>query len=104
MGKLADLWTELKNAKPDEKEAIQKKINSIEQWCIDNKFGGFESVTDWNKPRKKKVKNDFRSFTFEEPQFVSCGQFIKPSRDFCPRCHIDLVGLCLYNGQMLWKQ
>ena len=55
MGKLADLWAELAALeKLEDKERIQKKINGIEQWCIDNKFGNFKELTDWSKPVKKK--------------------------------------------------
>ena len=51
MGKLADLWAELATLeKLEDKERVQKKINGIEQWCIDNKFGNFKELTDWTKP------------------------------------------------------
>ena len=104
MGKLADLWAELKVAKPEEKDAIKQKINGIEQWCIDNKFGGFESITDWNKPMKKKKKGgSFEPMSFTEDNgFITVGNFILPMSDFCSHCGIyKYNGLIAMNGEFI---
>jgi len=100
LGKLADLWAELKTAKPEEKDEIKKKINDIEQWCIDNNFGNFKEITDWSKPQKtKKKKSDpARSFSFtEENGFITVGNLILPKHEFCKGC-----GLYKDNG-LIWS-
>jgi hypothetical protein len=100
MGKLADLWTELGKAPPDEKDAIRKKINGIEQWCINNNFGNFKEITDWKKTRKGK-KSELFGFT-EISGFITVGNFILPMRDFCSNCGMYKDnGLISINGEML---
>lgn len=51
--KLSDLWKELSVCSTDKKLEIQKKINSIEKWMIDNNFGNIKEITDWSKKQKK---------------------------------------------------
>jgi hypothetical protein len=104
MGKLADLWAELKEAKPEHKDEIKKKINAIEQWCIDNKFGDFKEITDWNKPMKKKKKSgSFEPMSFTEDNgFITVGNFILPMSDFCSHCGIyKYNGLIAMNGEFI---
>lgn len=106
LGKLADLWAELKEAKPEEKEGIKKKINDIEQWCIDNKFGGFKEITDWTKPMKSKKKKDgFNSFNFENDKgFTTFGNMVLPKHQFC-KCGIynDNSIITASEGFIVWK-
>ena len=104
MGKLADLWAELSTLeKLEDKERVQKKINGIEQWCIDNKFGNFKELTDWTKPIKKKKGSggSYEPFSFKSPDFIYCGHFIKPYKHFCRRCGLDTEGLLTMGGQLL---
>jgi len=56
MGKLSDLWADLRvEADPDKRKEIQRKINSTEQWCIDKGFAGIKEITDWSKQKTKKT-------------------------------------------------
>ena len=96
MGKLADLWKLLGNTKDAEaKEEIRNKINGIEKWCIDNKFGGFTEVTDFTKP-KKVVTGPFTDH-------VMCGNFMIPLNQFCCKCGLDNQGSLMVNGKLLFK-
>ena len=96
MGKLADLWKLLGNTKDAEaKEEIRQKINGIEKWCIDNKFGGFTEVTDFTKP-KKVVTGPFTDH-------VMCGNFMIPLNQFCCKCGLDTQGSLMVNGKLLFK-
>jgi hypothetical protein len=54
MGKLKDLWAALPQAKGEEKKEIQEKINSIEQWMIDNKIGNIKEKTNFSKKGDEK--------------------------------------------------
>ena len=108
MGKLSDLWAELKTAKsPEDKKEIQEKINAIERWCIEKGFGGIKAETDWSKPIKKKKKEDspFRTFSFtEEAGFVTVGRFILPRHEFCEQCGIykDNGLISVNDGLITW--
>lgn len=56
MGKLSELWQDLKATSDDvKKKEIQKKINDIEEWMIDNKFGSIKNKTDWSKQKTSKT-------------------------------------------------
>lgn len=56
MGKLSELWADLRATSDESKQKeIQGKINSIESWCIEKKFGGIKEVTDWTKQKTKKT-------------------------------------------------
>jgi hypothetical protein len=109
MGKLSDLWGELKVAKSEsEKTEIKKKINDIEAWCIEKGFGGIKEQTDWNKPMKskKKDKDTFRTFSFtEEAGFVTIGNFILPQHKFC-KCGLykDNVLISVNGGFITWSK
>jgi hypothetical protein len=91
MGKLSDLWGELKTVKSEsEKTEIKKKINDIEAWCIEKGFGGIKEQTDWTKKTFKKKKNSYgsdSSFT-EAAGFVTVGNLILPKHQFCPKCKL----------------
>jgi len=44
--------------------SIEKKINDIEQWCIDKKIAGIKRLTTWTKgDGKKKDYWNCRSYT-----------------------------------------
>lgn len=49
-GKLAELWGELKETDYDDPKRLdlQKEINKIERYCIDQGYEGFTSITNWN--------------------------------------------------------
>lgn len=108
MGKLADLWKELKDTKSEsERNIIKEKINQIEQWCIDNNFGDFKTITDWSKPQfpKKKKKDGHMSFSLgTDKGFCSYGNMILPKYHFC-KCGIynnnDLI--TAKEGFIIWK-
>ena len=52
---LKEEWAKLKGEKdPAKIKSIQEKINSIELWCIEKKYGNFKEITDWTKPMKPK--------------------------------------------------
>ena len=57
MGKLKELWAQLPQSTGLQKIEVQKKINSLESWCIQNKYAGITELTDWKtfKPRPKKT-------------------------------------------------
>jgi hypothetical protein len=100
MGKLADLWKLLGNTKDAEaKEEIRNKINGIEKWCIDNKFGGFTEVTDFTKGSNKPKKVVTGPFT----DHVMCGNFMIPLNQFCCKCGLDTQGSLMVNGKLLFK-
>jgi len=94
MGKLADLWKLLGNTQDKEaKEEIRNKINGIEKWCIDNKFGGFTEVTDFSKP-KKATSGPF-------VDHIMCGNFMVHVNQFCCKCGLDTQGSLMVNGCLL---
>ena len=94
MGKLADLWKLLGNTQDAEaKEEIRNKINGIEKWCIDNKFGGFTEVTDFTKP-KKATSGPF-------VDHIMCGNFMVHVNQFCCKCGLDTQGSLMVNGCLL---
>ena len=96
MGKLADLWKLLGNTQDAEaKEEIRNKINGIEKWCIDNKFGGFTEITDFTKPKK------VMTGPFED--HIMCGNFMIPLNQFCDRCGLDTQGNLMMNKKLLFK-
>ncbi len=95
MGKLADLWKLLGNTKDAEaKEEIRNKINGIEKWCIDNKFGGFTEVTDFTKPKNVTIG----PFT----DHVQCGNFMIPLNQFCCKCGLDTQGSLMINHELIY--
>ena len=95
MGKLADLWKLLGNTQDAEaKEEIRQKINGIEKWCIDNKFGGFTEVTDFTKP-KKVVTGPFADY-------ITCGNFMIPLNQFCSKCGLDTQGNLMINHELIY--
>ena len=83
MGKLADLWASLKTCPPDRKPEIQKKINSIEKWMIDNKIGTIKEITDWNK--KKSTKKTYR-YEAEKMHGYNAPPSAKFGKDRCKMC------------------
>ena len=87
MGKLSDLWASLRECKPEERDGIQKQINSTEQWCIDKGFAGIKEITDWSKFKQKK------SFRFESNR---CGNFNIPDG---AKTGKDRCGACKYNNR-----
>lgn len=49
MSKLSNLWAELKLTRDvSKKMELQKEINRIEQYCIDNGFAGITALTVWH--------------------------------------------------------
>ena len=57
MGKLANLWAELKQQQDGARKVeIQNKINGIETWMIENNIGSIKEITNWNKPQNYKKK------------------------------------------------
>lgn len=86
MGKLKDLWAELKECKPEEKAAIQKKINGIEKWMIENKIGTIKEITDWNKESSTK-----KTFRYEG---IRMGDYGMPEGAYVGR---DRCGACKWN-------
>ena len=87
MGKLKDLWAQLKDCKPEDRALIQKKINSIEEWMIKNKLTNdkgeliISELTDWNKNTKKTYRfESSRMGTFGQPVGAYVG------RDRCGAC------------------
>ncbi len=56
---------------------IEKEINRIEQWMIDNKIGYIKKVTTWQKENKK-----WKPFGFyPEEGWVYIGNFIVHKND-----------------------
>ena len=49
-GDLAKFWGELKETDYDDPRRLdlQKKINEIEKYCIDQGYEGFTNITNWN--------------------------------------------------------
>ena len=83
MGKLSDLWKELSTCPPDKKSDIQDKINGIEKWMIENKFGSIKEVTDWTK--KKSTKKTYRYET-EKMHGYNAPESAKYGKDRCKMC------------------
>ena len=103
MGKLSDLKSQREEMDWDhpDREDIEKAINSIEQWCIDNKKGYITKLTTWRKGQRK-----WRPFGFdEESGFISSGNFIVniPSDKVitakykCAKCWNICIHHTLYN-------
>lgn len=89
IGKLADLRKEYilcPANSPREREIVDqiKQITESEWW-----------ETNVGKPFMwpKKWDRKYEMFTYNTPEFVRCGNFIKLRKDFCPKCHIDTEGL-----------
>ena len=93
MGKLGDLWQRL-NGETDEQKIkdIQKEINRIESWCIENNFAGIKELTDWTTYKKKTSKKSYR---FES---IRDGGFNIPVGAFTG---VDRCNACKYNKH-LW--
>ena len=65
MGKLKDLWAELRiTTLPSRREELQKEINRIEQYCIDNGYADITELTTWNQP----ITNDYET-RFDNPRY-----------------------------------
>jgi len=102
MGKLADLKDQRNEMSWDHpnRENIEKKINNIEQWCIDNKKGYITKLTTWNKGQKK-----WRAFGFYEDEFEQIGQIIVEIKKDkvitahyrCGTCGTEVLHFVLYN-------
>lgn len=96
MGKLSNLWQDLKvAADPDKIKKIQGEINSLEKWCIEKGFAGIKSQTDWTKTRGKKV------YRFES---VKDGGLLLPDgallgREMCVTCVYNKHSYCGRNIQ-----
>lgn len=87
MGKLKDLWAELKDCKDEiRKSDIQKKINSIEKWMIDNNIGSIKEITDWTK-QKTSVAHQ-KKWRFDSDRMGNHGvpEFAYTGRDRCGTC------------------
>ena len=67
MGRLKDLWQELRSVQESSKRTeIQASINKIEQWMIDNKIGDITEPTNWNQSQS--YENDFEK-RFNNPNY-----------------------------------
>lgn len=84
MGKLSDLWGQLKTCKEEDRELIQKKINDIEKWMIENGYGNIKEITDWKSKKK--------TYRFEDSRMGNYGQ---PALSYIGR---DRCGACRYNN------
>jgi hypothetical protein len=96
MGKLSDLWGDLKaESDPDKIKDIQKQINGLEQWCITKGFAGIKEITDWTKSKSKKT------YRFES---VKDGGLLIPDgamlgKDKCWACTFNKHSYCGRNIQ-----
>ena len=102
MGKLADLKgqrDEMDWEHPD-RVKIEGEINSIEQWCIDNKKGYITKLSTWSKGHKK-----WRSFGFEPDEFEYSDNFIIEIKEdrviigdyICEKCRNICIHHVLFN-------
>lgn len=74
MGKLADLRAKREEMEWDHPDRIkiEKEINKIEQWMIDNNIGHIKKLTTWEKNTKK-----WKPFGYyPEEGWVHIGNFI----------------------------
>lgn len=55
MGKLRQYWDQLQSLDFDDprRKDLQKKINDIEKWMIENKIGDIKETTKWNDSNKR---------------------------------------------------
>ena len=51
MGKLKELWGQLRECSDEERPGIQKEINKLEQFCIGKGYAGITKQTDWSKSK-----------------------------------------------------
>jgi len=92
MGKLGDLWAELKETNNQERiKELQGKINSIESWCIENNYAGIKELTDWRKWSERKTKKTYR---FEGGRD---GGLYRPHR---AKTGKDRCGCCIFNKRV----
>lgn len=74
MGKLADLWQQIRDMDDDDPRLpeVQKKINEVEQWMIDKGYKT-DGITQWGK--KSGDSNDYPHHTgfirFEDIHMVA---------------------------------
>ncbi len=92
MGKLSNLWGELKTCNNDDrKQVIKVEINRIEKWCIDNNITSIKTLTDFSKPFKPKKIYRFESSRdggHQVPDGVRVG------RDMCNMCRYNKHSYC----------
>ena len=91
---LKEEWAKLAVAKDGDRKEIQGKINSIEQWCINNKIGNFKELTDFSKPFKMK-----KTYRYEAGR--DGGHNIpdgaRTGRDRCGTCKFNNHAWCALN-------
>jgi hypothetical protein len=91
LGKLKDLWAELSTTEDSEKKKeIRKKINSIEQWMIDNKIGSIKEITDWTKTKDKKVYR----FEASRDGGLNIPENTRTGNDRCGACKFNKHSYC----------
>ena len=92
MGKLSNLWGELKVCYNEErKQIIKVEINNLERWCIEKGFAGIKEITDFTKTfQTKKVYRyeNSRDGGFNVPDGARVG------RDMCGACRYNKHSYC----------
>ena len=87
MGKLSDLWEQLRTCPDHKRIELEKKINSIETWMIDNNFGSIKDITDWSK----------KSVGSARPLDPPIGA--RYGKDKCLSCVYNRAGYCDINDE-----
>jgi len=102
MGKLSELRKELKDCEDDVRiRDLEKEINKIEQWCIDNDKGNVKALTVF---RIEAGQEDINKCSIcQTKQKAPCIYKHKiyngATRRTCEKCHVSLVkGIELYNS------
>ncbi len=104
MGKLRDLKDARDNMDWDDpdREEVEKKINDIEQWCIDNGNKYVTKLTTWRKGQGKKVIfgfNEDNGFETDSDGFILHKEEDKviTAHYRCGKCGNEVLHFILYN-------
>ena len=96
MGKLSDLWAELKTTQNDvRKRDLQKEITRIEKWMIGNKLKEPGTETNWSKSRKEPSTGGCIHSSLDKKTCYFCKSNAFFSVILDDKCKVPACGNCL---------
>ncbi len=108
MGKLSDLWAELKTTQNDvRKRDLQKEITRIEKWMIGNKLKEPGTETNWSKSRKEPNTGKCIHSLLDKKICYFCKGDAFSNVVLADRCKVSSCGKCLIeieNGREMAKE
>ncbi len=108
MGKLSDLWEELKTTQNDvRRRDLQKEITRIEKWMISRDIKEKGTETDWSKKIKFKSSGKCIHSKLDKSKCYFCGLISSSGVILADKCTVSSCGKCLImidNGRRLAKE